>query len=83
MLPGCSRHPARDVSLLYWTDSTCASERGLARAFLKRFFDAARVPEGEPNDITFLGEKKTGLVYSLQYCTTPNQKKLGQYGKRK
>ncbi len=46
MLPGCSRHPACDVSLLYWTDFTCASERGHAETFPKRF-DAARVPEGE------------------------------------
>ncbi len=37
MLPGCSRHPDRDVSLLYWTDSTHASERGHAEAFSKAF----------------------------------------------
>lgn len=41
-----SCYPARDVSLLYWTDSTCASEHGHAEVFPKRF-NAARVPEGD------------------------------------
>ncbi len=44
MLPGCSRHPTRDISLLYWTDSTHASECGLAGAFPKLFDAASRSP---------------------------------------
>ncbi len=37
MLPGCSRHPARDILLLYWTDSTRDSERGHAEGVPKAF----------------------------------------------
>ncbi len=47
MLPGCSHHPARDVSLCYWTDFTHASERGLARVFPKHSTQCL-VPFGEP-----------------------------------
>ncbi len=46
MLPGCSRHSARDISLLYWIYSTLASECGLAGAFPKRFDAAFRSPRG-------------------------------------
>uniref|UniRef100_A0A671PC52 VPS10 domain-containing receptor SorCS2 n=1 Tax=Sinocyclocheilus anshuiensis TaxID=1608454 RepID=A0A671PC52_9TELE len=61
----CLHHPARDVSLLHWTDLTDLSERGHARAFPKRLQRSVSFPSFPL--VTYAQSTQSSYSYSFSY----------------